>query len=246
MRDSTIDRDGITLTIVDRAATITVNAPQRDNRFTVAQMRAFIAALGEAQASDASVLLLRSGAADFTLGRDQSETGTGLTRLESLGLILEANSLLREFGGVSVCEVRGRAFGFGAGIAVQSDVTICSDDATFSFDEINYQLAPLVVADYLPRLTSPKTAAYMLFSGDVLPAEDAHTHGIVTRVVRRTELEQHTLALRDTFADKHAGAVRMIKRYLLDAVAGTMDDPAAEGIARLDAWIGSGRPDSVG
>lgn len=222
--------------------TITLDNPKRANALTYGAMRQLIGALGSAHAHGSLLLVLRAAGDDFCVGRDQKEKVPGVTRAESLGLILEANALLRDFAGISVCVIRGRALGFGSGLAVQSDLTIAADTATFGFDEVRHGLAPLIVAEYLPELVGPRAAADLIYTGREVPATEALTLGLVSRVVVENELDDVAEQTLDGLAATEPGALRLLKSYSTRLRAGTLTDARTAAVAELDAWLSAGRP----
>jgi enoyl-CoA hydratase/carnithine racemase len=224
------------------ATTITLADPDHANAITVAAMQQLIDGLTLARDEQSLLVVIRADGNDFTVGRDQSEKPAGITRAESLGMILTANDLLRNLPGVSLTLVRGRALGFGSGLAVQSDITIAASGATFGFDEVHHGLAPLVVAEYLPGFIGPKAAAELILTGRLLNAEEALRLGLVSRVVADDELEA---AANDLLADLSAyepGALRLMKRYLHDLREGALADPPRDAVAQLDTWLAAGKP----
>lgn len=230
-----VDHDG-------PATTITLANPATANAVTYGAMRQFIAALSAAHEQGSLLLVLQAEGDDFCVGRDQKEKVPGVTKAESLGLILEANTLLREFPGISVCVIRGRALGFGSGLAVQSDLTIAADTATFGFDEVRHGLAPLIVAEYLPGFIGPRAAADLIYTGRDVPAGEALTIGLVSRVVPESELDAAAGQICDGLTATEPGALRLLKSYSTRLRAGTIADPYASAVNELDAWLSAGRP----
>lgn len=222
--------------------TITLDNPATANALTYNAMRQFIAALGAAHAEGSLLLVLRAEGDDFCVGRDQKEKLTGVTKAESLGLILEANALLRDFPGISVCVIRGRALGFGSGLAVQADLTIAADTAILGFDEVRHGLAPLIVAEYLPDLVGPRAAADLVYTGRDVPAAEALAIGLVSRVVPENDLDDAAQQMCDGLAATEPGALRLLKSYSTRLSAGTLPDPHTAAVAELDAWLSAGRP----
>jgi methylglutaconyl-CoA hydratase len=222
---------------------ITLDAPERENRLTVAAMQAFIHALRAAHDADCLILRISGEGPDFCLGRVQGEKVEGLSVHDSLSLILEANALLRNFPGVSLAHVQGRAFGFGAGIALQCDLTLAADNARFAFDEIEHGLAPLVVAEYLPRFVGFKRAHELVLTGRVLEAGTAEAWGMVNNVAPRSELEHVVELLVGQLERYEPGALRLMKRYGLSLRSGEHERPEEEAVARLAEWLAAGRPE---
>lgn len=222
---------------------ITLDAPERENRLTVAAMQAFIHALRAAHDADALLLRISGDGPDFCLGRLQGEKVEGLSVHDSLSLILEANALLRSFPGVSLAQVQGRAYGFGAGVALQCDLTLAADNARFAFDEVEHGLAPLVVAEYLPRFVGFKRAHELVLTGRVLEAGTAEAWGMVNSVAPSSELENVVELLVRRLESFEPGALRLMKRYGLSQRSGELERPEEQAVAQLAAWLAAGRPE---
>lgn len=226
----------------DAAYVITLDAPMRGNRLTVRAMSEFIGELRAAHDADALLLVIRAEGQDFCLGRLQGESVEGVTRRDSLNLILEANALLVTFPGVSVALVQGRANGFGAGLAVQCDLTVAEKDARFAFDEVEHGLAPLVVAEYLPRYIGGKRAQHLLLTGRELDARTAQDWGIVTDLVPTQTLSEAGQRLFERLIGFEPGALRLMKRYVRALAEGALEDPQRKAVGWLDDWLTAGRP----
>jgi enoyl-CoA hydratase/carnithine racemase len=233
---------GVRAEVQGASSLITFDAPERGNRLTVAAMQAFIDALRSAH--DAGSLLLRidGEGPDFCLGRLQGEKVEGLSLRDSLTMILEANELLRTFPGVSIAQVQGRAYGFGAGVALQCDVTVAAEDARFAFDEVEHGLAPLVVAEYLPRFVGTKRAQQLVLTGRELDARTAEGWGMVTDVAPAAELDDVAGRIARRLEGFEPGALRLMKRYALALHSGELERAQEEAVSQLATWIESGRP----
>ncbi|AWT26744.1 putative enoyl-CoA hydratase echA12 [Corynebacterium provencense] len=214
------------------------------NRLTYAGMLELIAALQEAHRENRTLLVLSASGPDFCVGRDQQEHVTGLSRPESLSLILRVNELLTAFPGVTICAVHGHALGFGSGLATQSDFTVAEQSAIFGFDEITKGLAPLVVAEYLPTFVGVKQALDLVLSGRLLDAQEAVRLGIVNRLVPEGSLIGATDRLRDQLSLLEPGALRLLKSYSRRLRTGAITHPGEAAVRELDQWLSSGRPEN--
>ncbi|MGC4934101.1 enoyl-CoA hydratase/isomerase family protein [Gordonia sp. DT30] len=226
----------------DAVSTITLANPARGNMLTYAAMNQLIDALRAVHERRPVLLVIRADGDDFCLGRDQGEKPEGITKAQSLQLILVANDLLRTFEGVSVCVVQGRALGFGSGLAVQSDITVAAESAVLGFDEVAHGLAPLVVAEYLPGLVGPRATADLVFTGRLVSAAEALRIGLVSRVVPDAALADEAAALSEGLLATEPGALRLLKSYSTRLRRGELDDPPAQAVAELDSWLSAGRP----
>ncbi|GAA1273977.1 enoyl-CoA hydratase/isomerase family protein [Pseudonocardia aurantiaca] len=227
--------------VAGAVARITLNRPDHANTLTYAAMRAFIDALEEAHASAAPVLLLTGAGPDLTLGRDKGERVAGVSRADNLRLILRANDLLSSFPGISVTAVRGRALGFGTGLALHSDLAIAADTAVLGFDELAAGLPPLVVLTYLYRHVPPKVADDLVLTGRRLGAAEALSLGLISRVVAEADLDAVTRRTVDELAGRDPSALRLLKEFAREAKSPDATRPAKDfgeyAVERLVAWI---------
>lgn len=224
-----------------RVARLTLDTPETGNHFTRQLLLDFIASLRHAEQDHAQVLLISAKGGVFTWGRDQKERLPNVPLRDNLGLILQANAALRGFSGVSISLIDGPALGFGSGIALHSSITLATERAEFGFDEIDHNLAPLIVVAYLPHFISPRIAEELVLTGRRVPAQEAQQLGIVTRVVSSETLKEEAAALIDN-VQRYPGAVRTIRRYI-QALPGY---PSAalnqKAIDDLASWVEQGRP----
>lgn len=223
-------------------ARFTFDSPDTSNAITVAIMRGFIEALETAQGKGARFLLIDAEGRDFTVGRDQSERNHGLTREQSLSLILRANAALRAFEGVSIALIQGRALGFGSGISLHSTISLAAHDAVFGFDEVSHGLAPLVVAAYAPYYIAPRVAQELEITGRLVSAVEAREIGIVSRVVPVGTLAESGEELLETLRGRHAGAIRFIRRYHESRAAYPGEATLRDAVKQLADWLEAGRP----
>jgi enoyl-CoA hydratase/carnithine racemase len=197
-----------------RYGQVLLDRPETGNTINVEAMRSFIESLTAAHDAGIDVLKIRSTGSDFSLGRDQTEKSSGLSKRDNLGLILEANALLTDFSGVTVAEVRGRALGFGCGVATQCDITVASDDSLFGFTEVLHGFAPAIVMTYLETYVGRKVAVDLLMTGRSVPAREAQEMGLVTRVVPAAELGTTAESLVQTLLAAPASVLQQCKFFL--------------------------------
>ena len=213
---------------------VTFDRPAARNLVTYEMMGQLIEALRAAKSAD--VLVIRASGEDFTLGRDQSERPAGVTPAASLERITEVNGLLSALEGVSVAVVRGRALGFGSGLAVQCDITLASDTAVFGFDEIRHGFPPLVVESYLTRYVPRKAALDLVLTGRRIPASEAHALGLVSRVVPDSDLDAAGGALVAGLCAANPSALRRAKGFLAEIDGVPEAERGPYGVRELVSW----------
>lgn len=202
----------VALAIQDRIARLTLERPAAANAFTTQMMSEFLAAAKRA-ASEADILVISGAGEDFTVGRDRSEPRSA-TPFEAFKLITDLNTALGAFPGIAVSLVRGRAFGFGVGIVMRSDIALAADDARFALDEVKLGIPPMfLMAEILGHLP-PKRALDIVLSSREFGAGEAKEMGLVSRVLPRGQMQAHAEELVRELASRDAAVLRSCKRYL--------------------------------
>ncbi|MFD5063669.1 MULTISPECIES: enoyl-CoA hydratase/isomerase family protein [unclassified Streptomyces] len=88
-----------------------------------------------------------------------------------------------------VAAVQGAVAGAGIGLAAAADITLAADNATFTAAYTGIGYSPDGGVSWaLPRLVGPKRALDMLFTNRRIPASEAETIGLVSRVVPSGDL----------------------------------------------------------
>jgi enoyl-CoA hydratase/carnithine racemase len=186
----------VVLAVEDRVARLTLNRPEAANRITSTMMSQLVDALQRAGSSGADILVISAAGADFSVGRDQHEQlPEGMTKADNTALIVAANDALHAFPGVTVASVRGRALGFGCGLALQCHLSVAADTAVLGFDEIRHGLAPRFVMSYIEEYVGVKRALDLILTGRLLAAAQAELYGMVSRVVVADALDAGTESL---------------------------------------------------
>lgn len=219
-------------------AYVTLDRAEHANKVTHAMMTQLVDALTDA--ASASVIVLAADGPDFSLGRDQSERPAGITQADALGLITRVNGLLHGFAGVSVALVRGRALGFGSGVAVNCDITVATESATFGFDEINHGFPPLVVEAYLADYVPRKAALDLVLTGRRVGAEEARALGIVSRVVPDDGLDAAGAEIVAGLVAADDRALQRAKSFLAEIAEVPPAERNAYGVDELVAWRAAG------
>jgi enoyl-CoA hydratase/carnithine racemase len=218
----------IELAIQNRIARLMLQRATAGNAFTSQMMSEFLAAVTRA-AAEADILVISAAGDDFTLGRDRSEPRSA-TPFDAFKLITDLNTALAAFPGIALSLVCGRAFGFGMGIVMRSDIALAADDARFALDEVKLGIPPMfIMAEILEHLP-PKSALDIVLSSREFGAAEAKEMGLVSRVLPPERLQAAAEELVRELASRDAAVLRASKRYL----ASVRDlPPAARGAYAL-------------
>lgn len=209
-------------------ATLTLNDPARLNVLGAAMLDALADALA-ALAHDPAirVIILRAAGRAFCAGHDLREMTQArqspdagaayFTALfEKLAQIMVAMTQLPQ---PVVAEVQGIATAAGCQLVAGCDLAVAAETARFGVNGVNIGLfcsTPMVA---LTRNVPPKHAFHMLTTGEMIPADEARTLGLVNQVVPAQDLPAATRALADRIAAKLGPVVAIGKRAFYDQAA---------------------------
>jgi enoyl-CoA hydratase/carnithine racemase len=200
----------IDFAIENRVARLVLQRPAASNAFTGEMLGQMLAALTRV-AGEADILAISAAGNDFSLGRDRQDAKAGGAPFEAFELITDVNSALSAFPGVSVCSVQGRAFGFGVGVVMKSDIALAAADARFMLDEVKLGIAPMFILAEISEHLAPKVALDMVLSSRELGAAEAMEIGLVSRVV--TDLRGETESLLKALRSRDPEVLKASKRY---------------------------------
>lgn len=114
-----------------------------------------------------------------------------------------------------IAAVNGPAVGWGMELALFADIRIASRKAKFAELFVKRGLVSDVGGFYrLPAIVGPAKAAELLFTGDVIDADEARQIGLVTSVVEHDDLLPQATALAARIAANPPLAVRSLKEGL--------------------------------
>lgn len=174
-----LDRDGGRLTV-------TLNAPERRNAFSAAMREALLDAvlLAEADPSIEAVSLRGAGPA-FCSGGDLDEFGTA-TDLVAAYLVRLARAPWRVIDRIAprvTGYAHGACVGAGTEMLAYAGRVVASPDAFFQLPEVRMGLVPGAGGSVsVPRRVGRHRAAWLMLTGDRLPAPTALVWGLVDAV----------------------------------------------------------------
>jgi enoyl-CoA hydratase/carnithine racemase len=114
-----------------------------------------------------------------------------------------------------IAAVNGPAVGAGATLALLSDIVLMAEQAYLAEPRVSIGLVPGDGSAILwPLLAGIPAARAYLFTGDRMPAAEAHRLGLVHRVMERDALLDEAMELADRLAGLSPHAVRATKRAL--------------------------------
>jgi len=179
----------------DGVAWIIINRPQVMNALDIESRKEMLTALQDADSDEDVRAVILTGAGDkaFSAGADL-RIFREMSALEARRYVKLAKQVARTIETLSkpvIAVVKGYAFGGGLELVLSCDLVIATEDARFGQTEINVGLIPGVGGTQrLPRAVGIRKAKEMIYTGQVIDAQEAHRLGLVNRVVPREKLDE--------------------------------------------------------
>jgi enoyl-CoA hydratase/carnithine racemase len=211
---------------------ITIDRPDARNALTFRTYALLEAAVRDTQAR---CLVITGADPAFCSGDDvkmvmgggekppETSTATGPRLTPAADALLNTNVPV-------VAAVNGAAVGWGMELAMMADLRVASEKAKFGeLFVLRGLVSDVAGLGRLAQLVGREKAAELLFTGDVIPADEALRIGLVSRVVPHEELLPTAMGLAHKIASNPPLAVQRLKAGLRKAL-----DPDW---TELGAWV---------
>ena len=191
--------------IKDRVATITLNRPDVLNavhREMFEEIRA--AALDLDDDPDVGAIILTGAGRGFCSGVDVSghDFGSSVDRTPTIYAYEGGPAAIYNIRKPTIAAVGGPAVGVGMGMALACDIRIASEDARFTTGLARVGLPAVDGLGWtLPRLVGEAKALELIYTADMIGAEEAERIGLVSYVAPRDELAERAFDLARRFAE---------------------------------------------
>jgi enoyl-CoA hydratase/carnithine racemase len=198
-----------------------LNRPQALNALSMRCMRELRAALIELRDRDETRVIVLSGkgrgfcaGADLTGALpDRSAPPSGEPTFDDLGTAME--EVLNAMPKPVIAAVNGVAAGGGLEIAMMSDFIVAAASARLGDAHANFGAMPGGGATVrLPRFVGVSQARYLMFTGELMSAEEALRVGLVTKVWPDEAFEAEAQALAEKIAAKSPLGLKRMKALI--------------------------------
>lgn len=209
--------------VKNAVATITLNRPAQLNALNVRIGVELLDAIGRCAADAAVRVVVLTGAGRaFCAGddlkgsgfSDQHLPGRDVSRryVRGEGRWPAIVLALRDLPKPVIAAINGYAYGAGFNLALACDLRIAAASASLATPFVQRGMA--TGANLLHQFVGVGVAARMTLTGDPVPAAEALTLGLVTRVVPGDQLATETAALAQRFATAATAALGLTKAAL--------------------------------
>ena len=223
--------DAVQTSAVDGVLVITLNRPEVRNAIDSALSLGVHAALAVLDGDDSlRVGVLTGAGGTFCAGMD-------LRAFAVHGLPAKVDDVLRHgCRKPLVAAIEGIAVGGGLELALIADLLVAAEDARFGSPEVKFGLFPGGGALLrLPRLLPQSIVTELALTGELMSAQDAHSHGLVVRLCDPGHALDAALELAGAIARNAPLGVDATLRLLRRAPGRSEEELWSEQIALVDA-----------
>jgi enoyl-CoA hydratase/carnithine racemase len=221
----------------DRVATITLNRPERKNPLTFESYRELTETFRAlAGAPEVRAVVLTGAGANFCSGGDVHEIIGPLVEMKRRGdtdgllafttMTGDLVKAMRACPQPIIAAVDGVCAGAGAILAMASDLRLGTARAkvAFLFVRVGLAGADMGACAMLPPIIGMGRAAELLYTGRVLPGDEAERWGFFNRVVAPEQVYAEAFSLAENLANGPTVAHAYTKRCLQDEWEMPVDD----------------------
>lgn len=206
---------------------LTLNNPPL-NLNTLDTIERLLALCGEISADNSVRAVVVTGAGDkaFCAGSDVKEFASVRHDVVPRKLAREnaAFSAIESLPMPVIAALNGLTLGGGGEIALACDIRIMDERARIGFPEVKLGVFPGSGGVFrLPRLIGPGRAYELLYTGDLIDAQEAFRIGLVNRVAPAGRSLEAAIALADKLAERPALALSLIRSGVRDAALQTTE-----------------------
>ena len=211
--------NNLLLEVENGIALLTINRPKALNALNSETLAELNACLAELENNDdvKVVILTGSGEKSFVAGADISEMVIATpAEGRKMGLLArEAFGRLENMPQVTIAAVNGFALGGGCEISMACDIRVASDNAKFGQPECGLGILPgFGGTQRLPRLVGKGRAKELIFTCDMISADEAFRMGLANHVVPQAELIDYCKAMAGRIMKNGPLAVALAKQSI--------------------------------
>jgi len=213
-------------------AVLTINRPKALNALnadTLTELSTVLDELGR-DSSVKVVILTGSGAKAFVAGADIAQMKE-LNPMEGRRFGQLGQATFRKLELLAqpvIAAINGFALGGGCELAMSCDIRLASETAKFGQPEVTLGLtAGFGGTQRLPRHVGKGVASELLFTGDIIDAQEAYRIGLVNHVYPADTLMEEALKLANRIAGRAPAAVQLSKSAIQRGINMDLDSAQA-------------------
>ncbi len=149
---------------------------------------------------------------------------------------------IRQSEKIVIASINGFALGGGLELVASCDLRVASDQARFGMPEVRVGIPSVIEAAYLPRLIGLGRAAEMVYTGEMIDAQEAWRIGLIHQVVPHGELKDATRRLAEKVLLNGSTATVLQKKLIAQWVELSLSEAVEAGIRAFRECYKTGEP----
>jgi methylglutaconyl-CoA hydratase len=210
----------VTLEIVGRVATVTLNRPDIRNAFNaemIGELRSIFTSLHSRK--DVSVLLLRGEGKSFCSGADlgymkEMSAYTLEQNLTDAKALDDMFWALRACPQAVVARVHGHAMGGALGLIACCDIVAAVEGTQFAFSENRIGLVPAVISPYVLEKMNSGSARRLMISAELFTVWQAADGGLIEYAGSESDVDSFIAGVVKALSENGPEAVQVTKKML--------------------------------
>ena len=214
-----MNSDRVRLDLEGAIAVITNDRPEKHNAFDDDMDARLFEILAEIRANpEVRAVVWRAEGESFSAGRDVSAIGTLQVELTHHELMRRGHRGIQQLWELDppvIVALKGWVMGGSFQRTLLCDIRIAAEGTRFRLPETTFGVIPDTggVA-VLHQMCGPGVVSDMVLTGRVLQAEEALSHGIVSRVVPSSDLDDTAMEMARKITEAPAVAVKMAREVI--------------------------------
>jgi len=187
----------------NKVGIVSLNLPEKRNALSLELLQELGDLLYRAgQEKNVKSIIIKGNGKNFSSGHDLKEVYEWEPQqvLNLFRTCYQTMRTIREIPQPVIAQVHGVATAAGCQLVSACDLAVASEDAQFGTPGVKIGLFCSTPAVFLSRCIGRKKALEMLFTGELMSAQEALTHGLLNKVVAFDDLEQATLKMAEKIA----------------------------------------------
>jgi len=216
--------ENLIITITDQVAQITINRPKAMNSLNAATLTELSVTIDnlEKQPDVKVIIITGAGERAFIAGGDIALLRT-FSPIQARDLSIVVGKLFQQIEAspcVVIAAINGYALGGGCELALACDLRLAAEHAQLGQPEVNLGIIPgWGGTQRLSRLIGSSRAKKLMFTGELITAQQALEIGLIDHVYPDEQLLTNAQELAQTIASKPQTAIRMIKTAVNNGLA---------------------------
>ena len=208
----------------EHLAIVTINRPKALNALNSETLNDLNTVLEDLENDNNiyTVILTGAGEKSFVAGADIAEM-KDLSEEEGKNFGILGNNVFRRLENLDkpvIAAISGFALGGGCELAMSCDIRIASEKAKFAQPEVGLGITPgFGGTQRLPRIVGQGKAKELIYTGDIIKADEALNIGLVNKVIRRKQLMKTAQDMAQNILKSPALSIKFTKRAMRIALA---------------------------